>query len=31
VIGVSANNQWSVGGNPLRPSVNEFLAQPFIN
>jgi hypothetical protein len=31
VIGVLANNQWSVGGNPLRPSVNEFLAQPFIN
>jgi hypothetical protein len=31
VIGVLANNQWSVGGNPLRPPVNEFLAQPFIN
>jgi opacity protein-like surface antigen len=31
VIGVLVNNQWSVGGNPLRPSVNEFLAQPFIN
>lgn len=31
VIGVLANNQWSVGGDPLRPSVNEFLAQPFIN
>jgi hypothetical protein len=31
VIGVLANNQWSAGGNPLRPPVNEFLAQPFIN
>jgi opacity protein-like surface antigen len=31
VIGVLANNQWSVGGNLLRPPVNEFLAQPFIN
>jgi len=31
VIGVLANNQWSVGGNPLRPAVNTFLAQPFIN
>jgi opacity protein-like surface antigen len=31
VIGVLANNQWSVGGNPLRPPVNQFLAQPFIN
>src|SRR5215475_11852835 len=31
VIGVLANNQWSVGGNPLRRSVNEFLAQPFVN
>jgi hypothetical protein len=31
VIGVLANNQWSVGGDPLRPRVNEFLAQPFIN
>ena len=31
VIGVLANNQWSVGGNPLRKSVNEFVAQPFIN
>ena len=26
VIGVLLNNQWSVGGNPLRPSVNAFLA-----
>jgi hypothetical protein len=25
------HNQWSVGGNPLRQSVNEFLAQPFVN
>jgi opacity protein-like surface antigen len=31
VIGVLANNQWSVGGNPLLPRVNEFLLQPFIN
>ena len=31
VIGVLANNQWSVGGDPLRRSVNEFLVQPFIN
>jgi hypothetical protein len=31
VIGVLLNNQWSVGGNPLLPSVNTFLAQPFIN
>ena len=31
VIGVLVNNQWSVGGNPLRPSVNAFLAQPFVN
>jgi opacity protein-like surface antigen len=31
VIGVLANNQWSIGGNPLRRSVNELLVQPFIN
>ena len=31
VIGALVNNQWSVGGNPLRPAVNEFLAQPFVN
>jgi opacity protein-like surface antigen len=31
VIGVLLNNQWSVAGNPLRPPVNAFLAQPFIN
>jgi opacity protein-like surface antigen len=31
VIGVLLNNQWSVGGDPLRPSVNQFLAQPFVN
>ena len=31
VIGILVNNQWSVGGNPLRQSVNEFLAQPFVN
>ena len=31
MIGVLLNNQWSVGGNPLRPPVNAFLAQPFVN
>src|SRR5262245_42998750 len=31
VIGVLANNQWSVGGNPLTPRVNPFLTLPFIN
>jgi opacity protein-like surface antigen len=31
VMGVLLNNQWSVGGDPLRPAVNAFLAQPFIN
>jgi opacity protein-like surface antigen len=31
VIGVLANNQWSVAGDPHRPSVNELLVQPFIN
>jgi len=31
VMGILVNNQWSVGGNPLLPNVNEFLAQPFIN
>ena len=31
VMGVLLNNQWSVGGNPLLPSVNTFLAQPFFN
>ena len=31
VIGVLLNNQWSIGGNPLRPPVNTFLAQPFLN
>jgi opacity protein-like surface antigen len=31
VIGVLANNQWSVGGDPLRRNVNEFLLQPFVN
>ncbi len=31
VIGVLVNNQWSVGGNPLRQNVNEFLAEPFAN
>ena len=31
VIGVLANNQWSVAGNPNRPAVNELLVQPFVN
>ncbi len=31
VLGVLLNNQWSVGGDPLRPAVNTFLAQPFAN
>jgi opacity protein-like surface antigen len=31
VIGVLANNQWSVGGDPLRRNVNEMLVQPFVN
>jgi opacity protein-like surface antigen len=31
VIGVLLNNQWSIDGNPLRPAVNTFLAQPFVN
>ena len=31
VIGVLINNQWSVGGDPNRPAVNAFLAQPFAN
>jgi hypothetical protein len=31
LIGALVNNQWSVDGNPLRPSVNSFLAQPFVN
>ena len=31
VMGVLLNNQWSVGGDPLRPAVNAFLAQPFFN
>jgi opacity protein-like surface antigen len=31
VMGVLLNNQWSVGADPLRPSVNAFLAQPFFN
>ena len=31
VMGVLLLNQWSVGGNPLLPSVNAFTAQPFIN
>ena len=31
VIGVLLNNQWSIGGNPLRSPVNTFLAQPFLN
>jgi opacity protein-like surface antigen len=31
VIGVLANNQWSVAGDPYRKPVNTFLAQPFVN
>jgi hypothetical protein len=31
VTGVLVLNQWSVGGNPLLPSVNAFTAQPFFN
>jgi hypothetical protein len=31
VIGVLANNQWSVGGAPGRPPVNFFTSQYFIN
>ena len=31
VLGVLLNNQWSVGGNQLRPTVNTGLAQPFVN
>ena len=31
VIGALVNNQWSVGGDSDRKSVNSFLAQPFIN
>jgi opacity protein-like surface antigen len=31
VIGTLLNNQWSVGGNPLRGPVNSFLAQIFVN
>jgi hypothetical protein len=31
VIGLLVNNQWSVAGDPLRRSVNSFMAQPFVN
>jgi opacity protein-like surface antigen len=31
VLGVLLNNQWSVGGDPLRPPVNTGLAQLFVN
>lgn len=31
VIGLLVNNQWSVGGDSERKSVNAFLAQPFVN
>ena len=31
MLGVLLNNQWSVGGNALRPAVNTGLAQPFVN
>jgi opacity protein-like surface antigen len=30
VIGTLINNQWSVGGNPLRPPVNSYLEQFFL-
>jgi opacity protein-like surface antigen len=30
-MGALLNNQWSVGGNPLRPAVNTGLVQPFLN
>lgn len=31
VIGVLVNNQWSIGGDPARKSVNFLTSQPFIN
>ncbi|MBP7529317.1 MAG: hypothetical protein KA801_15430, partial [Syntrophorhabdaceae bacterium] len=31
VVGVLANNLWSFAGESGRESVNQFLAQPFIN
>ncbi len=31
VLGVLLNNQLSVGGDPFRPPVNTFLAQPSVN
>ena len=31
VIGAVISNSWSVGGDPLRSSVNFFNTQPFIN
>jgi OmpA-like transmembrane domain len=31
VIGAVVSNSWSVGGDPLRHSVNFFYTQPFIN
>ena len=31
VIGAVISNSWSVGGDPLRNSVNFFYTQPFIN
>jgi hypothetical protein len=31
VVGALANNVWSYAGESSRPSVNQFLAQPFIN
>jgi len=30
VIGTLINNQWSIGGNPLRPPVNTYLEQFFL-
>ncbi|MBA4418996.1 MAG: neuromedin U [Syntrophus sp. (in: bacteria)] len=31
VVGALANNLWSYGGDSNRPTVNQFLTQPFIN
>src|SRR5262252_3050362 len=31
VMGAVVSNSWSVGGDPLRNSVNLFNTQPFIN
>jgi hypothetical protein len=31
VIGILANQQWSVAGNGARPATNTFFTQPFVN